>query len=260
MAERKYQVVAKRKLTVETNTTDKKVVVKEKKVIVIDPGHGGRDAGSIYPINSKKPDAMEKDIAREIAKNLHELLATSERYTVYSTRPLEADSHVPDWDGDGLTGYEGPWNKIPPAVVKAKKVKKNFEQKESLQDRAALANDKKADLFISIHTNSSRTNPAACGMTGILDISMKGQMRTEAENFRSMLKGKLNAKSFNVKEFECKDQALGVINLQKNKRPAILIEVGFLSNEKDRNMITSSEHQKQIAVCMKEAIDEYFSK
>ncbi|MDY0095859.1 MAG: N-acetylmuramoyl-L-alanine amidase [Candidatus Vecturithrix sp.] len=260
MAEKQYRLIAKRKLTIESDTTDKKVPVKTKKVIVIDPGHGGRDAGSIYPINSKKPDVMEKEVAREIAKKLNEILTTSDSYIVYATRPLEADRHVPDWDGDGLTGYEGPWNKIPPAVVEAKKVKKKFEQKESLEDRAALANSKGADFFISIHTNSSATNPGACGMSAIMDTEMAGKARTETEKYREMLKGKLIAKCYNIAGFVSKDQVLLVIRRQQNKRPAILFEAGFLSNEKDRKILTSPEQQNIIALCIKEAMDEYFAK
>src|SRR4029079_18015431 len=84
----------------------------EKKVIVIDPGHGGSETGA-----TGKDGAFEKDITLAIANKLKALLESNTGVRVILTR----------------TG----------------------DQQVGLDDRTALANNNKADLFISIHANST---------------------------------------------------------------------------------------------------------
>lgn len=231
-----------------------------RKVIVIDPGHGGRDSGTIYPLDSKNPTVMEKEIARLISNKLEKLLRDS--YECYSTRPLDKDSHVPDWDENGLTGHEGSWNNIPQRVKEAKKKsgKANFEQIQSIRDRAAYADKMKADFFISIHTNSAGKNTTIRGMSCIFDNDeqISSSMKNKWRKFRKILKDKLKAKKFEVENKFEGEQTLGVIRNQTYERTAILLETGFISNEKDRNILQSEQHQQEIALAIKEAIDEYF--
>ena len=83
-----------------------------KRVIVIDPGHGGTETGA-----AGKDGTLEKDITLSIARKLKAVLENNSSTRVILTR-----------DGDQL---------VP------------------LDDRTALANNNKADLFISIHLNST---------------------------------------------------------------------------------------------------------
>ena len=79
----------------------------EKKVIVLDPGHGGKDPGAIFS------GLYEKTLNLDIAKRVQALLKEDKRFEVYMTR--ENDVFV------------------------------------ELIDRAKFANDKNANLFVSIH-------------------------------------------------------------------------------------------------------------
>ena len=83
------------------------------KIIVIDPGHGGKDPGAIA--NGLK----EKDINLKVAKTLKRILEKDPRFRVYLTR--------------------------------------NDDRYISLYGRTLFAIKKRADLFISIHCNASRT-------------------------------------------------------------------------------------------------------
>ncbi len=80
--------------------------------VVIDPGHGGKDPGTVGPNG-----VQEKEVVLDVAKRLHRLLAPRDHIEPLLTR----------------TG----------------------DQFVSLQDRAAFAQQRGADLFISIHVNSS---------------------------------------------------------------------------------------------------------
>lgn len=77
---------------------------KEKKIIILDPGHGGVDPGATYPILSDDPNAVsEKEIVRKLAKSLKSKLSG---YIVKSTRSLNKDEPVPDHNSDGNVGYD----------------------------------------------------------------------------------------------------------------------------------------------------------
>lgn len=102
------------------------------KKIVIDPGHGGNDAGAIGPSG-----VMEKSVTLRVALELKQLLE-AEGATVIMTR--ETDTEVAE-RGRHATDIE------------------------ELKARCDVANNAEADMFISIHADSF-TNPAARGTTG----------------------------------------------------------------------------------------------
>lgn len=89
------------------------------KIIVVDPGHGGNDAGAIGPNN-----IVEKNVTLAIAHDLQELLS-KDGATVIMTRT--SDRNVANGEASDI---------------------------EELQARANIANQANADLFISIHTDS----------------------------------------------------------------------------------------------------------
>jgi N-acetylmuramoyl-L-alanine amidase len=89
------------------------------RVIVVDPGHGGSDAGAIGPSN-----LLEKNVTLAIARDLQQLLSDGGA-TVIMTRTSDKD--VANGDASDI---------------------------EELQARADVANQANADLFISIHADS----------------------------------------------------------------------------------------------------------
>ena len=90
-----------------------------KKTIVIDPGHGGVDPGTIYN------DVLEKDINLQISLILKELLE-KENVNVIMTRNGDYDLSSP---------------------------KAVFRKKSDFDNRISLINNSSADLYLSIHLN-----------------------------------------------------------------------------------------------------------
>ncbi len=88
--------------------------------IVIDPGHGGHDTGTVGPRGLR-----EKDLVLDVALRLRALIGRRTGAEVVMTR--SEDTFIP------------------------------------LEERTAIANQKGADLFISIHANASR-DPGARGI------------------------------------------------------------------------------------------------
>lgn len=114
-----------------------------------------------------------------------------------------------------------------------------------LNPRVDLANDVNADFFISIHCNSSlSTSPKG---TEILyyDNNFKG---ISAKKMAAIfLKELLNLNPFiNRGLIKMKDDEIYI--LKKAIIPAVLIEVGYISNDSDLGYMIKSENQKKIAL------------
>ncbi|HLD23668.1 MAG TPA: N-acetylmuramoyl-L-alanine amidase, partial [Sulfuricurvum sp.] len=152
---------------------------RSKKIIVIDPGHGGKDSGAVGN------GFMEKEIVLQISKQLSEKLR-AQGYTVYMTR--SSDVFI------------------------------------ELKDRTKFANDKEADLFVSVHANSIPKTSDPLGAQGLetyflsptrSERSMRVAALENSEDMEEMGQyGKLSFLSFLNKEKIIASNKLA-IDLQK---------------------------------------------
>ena len=131
------------------------------KKIVIDPGHGGNDAGAIGPTG-----VMEKNVTLKVALELKKLLE-AEGAQVTMTR-----------DGDTTVSPKG---------AKASDI-------EELGARCDVANRIGADIFISIHADSF-TRPEARGTTGYYYSKGSGRGQKLADCIRRNLVEQLGTPS-----------------------------------------------------------------
>jgi N-acetylmuramoyl-L-alanine amidase len=213
--------------------------------VVLDAGHGGTDPGTV-----SASLVSEKDITLDIQKRLATLLASS-GYDVVTTR------------GDDRL--------IP------------------LRDRARLANTSSGDIFVSIHVNSIRnperhgvetyylgatndpslTNLAAAenrasgysltDMRTLLDRVYADARRDESHRLASVVQDQLFG---NLKNIDPGLQNWGVkrapfIVLVATEMPAVLAEVGCLSNEKEAAMLRKPEYRQEIAAALFQGIRSY---
>lgn len=222
------------------------------KVVVIDPGHGGKDTGAIGYKNYREK-IIVYDIAYQLSKELKAM-----GYKTYLTRK------------------------------KGKFVK--------LRERTRYANRKNADLFISIHANSvarkgnyqrhngietyflspartARANRVAA-KENIKDV--KTMKRFAKQNFLNILnrqkilasnklaidlqKGALsNLRSWykNVKDAGVREGPFWV--LVGAQMPAVLVEVGFVTNPKEARRLVNKRYQKRLAHGLALGVKHYFS-
>ena len=179
---------------------------KGKPVLVIDPGHGGRDPGAIDPIYG----IQEKRITLNVALYLKEWALRKGSFTPYLTR--DDDSHV------------------------------------SLDERCFTSNACGADAFLSIHCNARERR----GKPGI---------EIEAYHFPGSEKGRIFAGLISNK---LEDQLLlrgepffnrGVKTypyyvLKHTKAPAVLVELGFLSDPEEAVWLVGSKNQEALAAAL----------
>ncbi len=214
--------------------------------IVIDPGHGGHDTGTIGPTGF-----MEKDVVLDIARRLGKLLEEQLNAEVLYTR--EDDTFVP------------------------------------LENRIALANEKQADLFVSIHANSSRNKGVRGVETFYLNFSSDPEVLELAarENALSQkglheLQDLVKQISTNEKIAESKELAGEVqktlhqelrkkdsdvrnrgvkqapfVVLVGGTMPSILVEVAFLSNAEDEKLLKSPTGRQGTAEALFSGVSKY---
>ncbi len=223
----------------------------KKRVIVIDPGHGGHDPGAIA--NGLK----EKDINLKVALSLKSYLAKDPRFKVYLTR--DNDTFIP------------------------------------LYDRTLVALEKKADLFISIHTNASE-NPNLSG-TYLYTLNLRGatsklaRMVEEREN-KTVLKvikvsanpsvnkivadmaishtmteglnfAKFIEKNFTLTKSQTEFKRVESANfavLKTPSIPAVLVEIAFITNENDAKLLADNKFLNDFAKKLYKSTVDYFFK
>ena len=215
--------------------------------IIIDPGHGGKDPGAI-----SRGGVKEKDVVLDIAQRVKENL---EQKGIKVTMTRQSDEFV------------------------------------SLEERTQIASRSKADFYVSIHANSSR-NKKVQGMEIYYPREMSASEKPEVQqqvNLSTMV-GHLNAKKelpivgdilrdmmHAVKYTESKEFGQTVIRqssravdipnrgcrtcrffvVRNTLMPAVLIEVGYLTNSKEEGLLNSASYRQKIAEALAESIFNY---
>ena len=213
--------------------------------IVIDPGHGGHDYGTVGPSGYS-----EKKLVLDVALRLKKLIETKLGSEVILTR--ETDEFIP------------------------------------LEERAVVANEKRADLFISLHANASRHRWVRGIETYYLNLTNSSEALAVAarENAQSQIsvhelqdmvqKIALSEKVQESREFAREIQSsmynkLRKVSWQKNRgvrkapfvvligaeMPAVLAEMSFLTNPKDERLLKQAKHRRHIANALFAGIERY---
>ena len=223
------------------------MAARQRRVIVIDPGHGGRDPGALSIIGGK-----EAEIVLETSLKLKELIEKDPRYVVRLTR--ESDVYVEH------------------------------------EDRVTRARNWGADLFISVHADAAGS-PSVEGAT-VYTISTRGEARIEgtAKKFGwdlpiedgtsaevtnilqdlTVRETKSNSAifaEFLVPELGRAGPLVRNTHRQKNlfvllapDVPAVLVEIGFLTNRADAQRLKSERGRRKSAEAIKRAVDAYFDR
>lgn len=224
-----------------------KMAARQRRVIVIDPGHGGRDPGALAITGGR-----ESDVVLKTSLKLKAMIEKDPRYVVRLTR--ETDIYVEH------------------------------------EDRVTKARDWGADLFISVHADAAGA-PTVAGAS-VYTISTRGEARIEgtakkygwdlpvedgtSEEVSDILQDltvretKSNSSifaEFLVPELGQAGPLLRNTHRQKNlfvllapDVPAVLVEIGFLTNSNDARRLKSERGRRKSAEAIKRAIDAYFDR
>jgi N-acetylmuramoyl-L-alanine amidase len=216
--------------------------------IVIDPGHGGHDTGTIGPHGLE-----EKDLVLDVSRRLGKLLEARLGAEVIFTR--KDDTFIP------------------------------------LETRTSIANQEEADLFVSVHANSSR-DPDARGVetyylnftssSEALDVAARENAASdksihelqdlvkkialkekieESQEFASDVQQSLHS-GLSTKNPGLRDRGVKkapFIVLIGANMPSILAEISFVSNPGDEHRLRTPEYRQRIAESLYRGISKYVS-
>ena len=119
---------------------------------------------------------------------------------------------------------------------------------QDLTNRASMANQSGANYFISIHTNSS-LNPAANGFEAYV-YRLGGAAEELAHSIVDSVVSKLGSKNNGVRQ-------ANFAVLRRTSMPAVLLELGYLSNPTEALNLYSPAWQKAVAQAIYEGIYNY---
>ena len=181
--------------------------VKTKKIVIIDPGHGGIDVGTVGIDGS-----LEKNINLSISLDLYDYLMVSGINTVLTR------------DGD----YE---------VYKAGEKR----TKSDLYNRMDFINSVPDSILISIHQNHFE-NEAEGGTQVWFSPNDEISPTLADKILRSVKK---NIQPENKRENKVSDNSYYI--LYKAQKPSVMVECGFVSNKNENNKLQDKEYQKDMA-------------
>ena len=220
--------------------------------VVIDAGHGGKDSGALGKVTTEK--ALNLAVALKFGNYIKENLPDVK--VIYT---------------------------------------RNKDKFVELSERAAIANRNNADVFISIHCNSTEVPNSASGAETFVMGESKNEKNlavakkenaailledntdaydnfdpnsTEAYILFSLSQSLYQSQSLNLadkvqKQFSSKGrndrgvQQAGFLVLWKTSMPSILVELGFINNVKEEQFLNSEDGQKQMALALYRAFEEY---
>jgi N-acetylmuramoyl-L-alanine amidase len=125
-----------------------------------------------------------------------------------------------------------------------------------LYERPAFANNNFADLFISIHSNSTE-NKDVHGIEVLYAPAAAGSEKEEGQQILTKAIMDELLKATGAKKRGIIERPKLVV-IRESKMPAVLIEVGFLSNAKEEKLITDDAYQNKIVEAILRGIEIYF--
>ncbi len=224
---------------------------RKKKLIVIDPGHGGHDPGNLGVI--KVP---EKALTLAIAKVLKKEFEKTGRYQVILTRNIDIYIKLGKQREIAHEKQADLFISLHLDAFKNKNVRGatvyTLSEKASNKQAAALAaRENIQDVIpeIEYEWNSKTVQPI------LVDL-----MKRETMNFSKGLAKELVVelkKVIKVRKYS--HQSAGFVVLKGLDIPSVLIEMAYLSNKKDAKIIIKKKTHKKISTAIVKAVDRFFS-
>ena len=196
--------------------------VPSSKIVYLDPGHGGKDSGAYY--NGIREETLNLKISNLAKVGLEKL-----NYRVIVSR--------------------------------------TSDEYKDIYDRAADANRKNPDIFVSVHNNAT-TNPYSNGIMTFyykyykeFQPVINKEMHNDPVRVEESRKLAEELQRVLIKDTGAFDQGVQrntFVVLRETKMPAVLLELGFMSNPAELQKLTTSVYQNILANAVVKGIHNYF--
>ena len=222
-----------------------------KLVVVIDPGHGGVDPGTIGASGT-----FEKRVTLAVARELKAALTASGRYHAVLTRERDVFVRLRDRLDKARGAGAVLFISLHADSIKNRRLRgaSVYTLSEQASDKEAAdlaARENKADIIAGVDFNGQSDEVTSI----LIDLAQRETMNQSAR-FANMLlpeiakAGKLLRKSHRFAGFAV---------LKAPDVPSVLVEMGYLSNPDDERFLTSAGRRKPLVSAIVRAIDSYFA-
>ncbi len=223
----------------------------DRRVVVLDPGHGGVDPGAIG-----RDNATEKSIVLAMAETLRDKLTATGRYRILMTRDDDSFVSLGDRVRMARDAQAGLFVSIHADTLSAAQGVRGATV-YTLSDRASDAEaaklaekENRADAIAGVELPEELDDVA-----GILIDLMQRETRSFSARFASTLAGSLKG---TVQLNKNPLRAAGFRVLRAPDVPSALVELGYLSSAQDVKLLMSQEWRDDAADAMVKAIDAFF--
>jgi len=222
-----------------------------RRVVVIDPGHGGVDPGAV------RGSVHEKRITMAVAAEVRRQLEASKRYRVVMTRNRDIFVELRDrvkfaqeHEGDIFISLHADTH--PKRDTRGASI---YTLSETASDKEAERLAKKENMVDVIGgLDLTPYSPEVGGF--LLDLTRRRTME-ESSVFANYLISQFRKKKINMQPHKTHRFA-GFAVLKAPEVPSVLVELGYLSNNTDKEMLGSRDFHEKVGRAILASLDDYF--
>ena len=222
-----------------------------RRAIVLDPGHGGRDPGAI-----SANGVQEKAVVLDFARELRAMLERTGRYRVVMTR--DGDSDIGLYRRVDIARDSGAdlflslhVDHLSDSSVRGASVYTLSEEASDAESAALAARENTADVVAGIDLSEGYDESVAQVLIAMVQkntsecsVALATLLLSELGRVAPLVGGSRRFADFRV--------------LKAPDIPSVLIELGFLSNDRDVRRLHSESHRAALAGAIVGALDSYF--
>ena len=222
-----------------------------KRIVVLDPGHGGVDPGAIGVSG-----VFEKTVTLSAARELREILQKTNRYKVILTRNSDKFLRLRDRVAVARDVGAELFVSLHADAIRRRGVRGasvyTLSEKASDAEAAALAaKENKADLLGGVQLEGESEE-----VTSILIDLAQRETKNLSAGFANIVLPEFRKR---VRILRNGHRFAGFAVLKAPDVPSVLVEMGYLSNRQDERMLSTAEGRRPVLEALGKAIDRYFA-
>ena len=212
-------------------------------IVVIDPGHGGRDPGA----TGVSGEVSEKELTLALAREVRDQLVKRGRVRVAMTR--EDDRYL---TLDDRAAVARRLNAAMFVSLHMDSAPNPLARGATVYSLSDVASDAEAARLAALENGATEAGQGDGSVQGMLsDLVMRGQMSASAD-----LAARLVHKSAGRFELRPNPHRFAAFHvLRRAEAPAVLFESGYLSNVDDEALLRSPEQRSKMALALAQAIE-----
>ena len=225
----------------------------QKRIILIDPGHGGHDPGAVG-----QGKVYEKNITLSTARILKRQLEDTGRYKVILSRDKDRFIHLRERVNVARKGNADLFislhaDKIDRKGVRGASVYTLSETASDAETARLAEQENKAGIVSGVDLSGESEDVADI----LLDLAMREKMN-ESNLLARYIVDSMRRK--NIRLLPNSHRSAGFAVLKAPDIPSVLIEIGFLSNPEEAKLLSSAAFQEKAALAILDGIEAYFRK